>query len=296
MAKDLTATVDGKIAAQEQMPLMLVELYLNAGTLRFVAAKNNVTFGGTVYTAKFMKISKVDQSAEGQIGRIAVSFDNITGDMGAYIDDEDFSGKQLIIKRVWYGGGALASAADHNEYFNGFCEEVEEISKTLMTVPVTYGKPLQRQTLLKIYQRNCGHNFGDTVCNQLSRADLTSLCVLDTAVVSGSTDYIIDATKGKPLGSGVTDYWKFGTVDLWVKGSGVTYTRDVKTFYSGTSKTFFSPPLSVAIDNTYSYNIYKGCSKMWSSCGAESAYGPLSSNTPQYGGFLHLSTNVGGQS
>jgi len=289
MAKDLTATVDGLIDDQSQFPVILVELYLNAGTLRFVADKSNLTFGGTVYTAKAIRVSDVEQSAEGQIGRVTVDFDNVTSDMSAYLDDEDFYGKQLIIKRIWRN--AVGAAADYNELVNGVCEEVENIDKNWLSVPVTIGEPLHKRALLQIYKRSCNHEFGDAVCNQLGFADLATLSTKDKMMASGSTDYFI----GTKAISGTSDFWNCGRVEMWVKGGGVTYHREVLDFYSGTCKVFFVTPLDFSVGNTYTYNIFKGCTRTWDVCNALQPYGPSSSNTKQYGGFLHVSNNKGGQ-
>ena len=70
--------------------------------------------------------------------------------------------------------------------------------------------------------------------------------------------------------------------------------RNVVQFNSGTSKVIFDVGFTAALDNSWTYNIYKGCSKTWESCGATKAYGPTTNNTANFQGFLHLAGNVRG--
>ena len=290
MPKYLPSALRTILASEGQQPVIVVELYLDSATLRFAASQGNITWGGNVYTAKAMLFGSVNQNLEGQISSITISFDNVASDMAAYLNQEDFYGKRLIVRRLYRT--ALGSSANYIELFRGYCDEVEEVNKQWLTVPVAMGKLLEKKTLLESYSQTCNRKFGDAVCNQDTLADLTSLCVLDKAVVSGSTNYITDPTNLTQA----ADYWNYGFVQFWVKGSGVTYNRKIVDFNATLDKAILDVPMTFAIDNTYTYNIYKGCPKDWQACGsgATSPWGPSGNNRKNFKGFMHISQNVEG--
>jgi len=296
MAKDFSANVNTDKDAQQQQPVLLIILTLNIGTLRWVLDKSNFVFAGNTYTARFIEFPGVQFTAEGQIGRLSLKFDDVDSVMSGYLNAEDFYGKQLQVWRVWRNH--TVSADDYNELFNGFCEEVPEINNTSMTVNATYGKPLEVLTLLNLYSNSCNRIFGDDVCNQDGLSDVGgALASNDVAVTSGSTNFVLNTTV---VGSGTTDYWKYGKIQVWKKSSGVTATRRVISSSSGTSKIFFDTSAPWTIDNTYTFNVIKGCDKNYDTClaqttsGTSPIYGPSANNYLNFLGFIHTSKDVGG--
>ena len=146
MPKAIPASVITQMDAAAKRPAILVELGLSY-TLRFAAAKSNITFptGGNVYTAKAITVQGIGQSLEGQIQRITVDFDNVAKDMAAYADIEDFKGKTIIIKRIYLD--AIGNATYYNEVFNGYMEDPSRIGRHWLTVPAVTGKPLNKKVL-----------------------------------------------------------------------------------------------------------------------------------------------------
>jgi len=290
MPKYLPAALRTIIASETQKPVLVIELYLSLATLYYVAEKKSISWNGNPYTAKTIIFGSVNQSLEGQISNITVSFDNVLGDMAAYLNVEDFYGKQIIIRRLYRN--ALGSADNYVELFNGYCDEVQEVSKYWLTVPATMGESLEKRTLLQTYSPSCNRKFGDSVCNQDSLADLVTLCKLDKTVESGSTNYIVDSTNLTQ----VNDYWNFGEIQFWDKTAGVTYYRKIVDFNAALDKAVLDVPMTFAIDNSYSYNVYKGCPKDWQACGSGSTspWGPSGNNRKNFLGFMHISQNTEG--
>ena len=218
MAKLFTDDVNASKDAQLQSPIVLIEIYLNLGTLRFAAYNSNVVFNTNTYTAKAITMGDVNQSAEGQINRISLGFDNVLSDMNGYFLQEDFYNKKIIIRRIWINptsvlkkedGDALLletgdfllleqsgawGADEYNELFSGFLENPSKITPSQFNISATSGRPLIKKPLLKTYTSTCNNIFGDSFCNTDGHADLTSLSILDGSVGSGSTDYFIDGT------------------------------------------------------------------------------------------------------
>jgi len=279
MPKALDAAVITQMDAVQKRPCLLFELILST-TLRFCTGKVNVTFptGSNVYTAKAVEISGVSQSIEGSVNRITVKFDNVSKDMAAYADYEDFRGKQLIIKRVYLD--ELGDADYYNEVFNGYMERPSEIGREWLTVPAVAGKGLDRMALSFFYQRMCPWKFGGTECNTDGKADLTSLTASGTAD-SGTTTTLVDNALTQ-----VDDYWNHGRIEI--TRAGITYHRRVQDFAAATDTITLDVALPFAVDNTCTYTVYKGCDRTWDTCGASNAWGPSANNQANFGGCLHV--------
>jgi len=279
MPKNLTGAVVTQIDAAQKRPVILVELELSS-TLRYAACKSNITFptGGNVYTAKAIKVSGINQSLEGQIQRATIKFDNVSRDMAAYAHNEDFQNKRIVIKRVYLD--ALGDSQNYNEIFNGYIDKRPQIDRRWLTVSATIGKPLNRKALKICYQRLCPWVFGGTECNTDGNADLSSLKASGTAD-SGSTTTLVDDALTQ-----ADDYWNYGRIEI-TKGS-KTYYRKVKDFVSSTHTVTLDIELPVAVDNTCTYVMYKGCDQTWDTCGANNAWGPSANNQANFAGCLHI--------
>lgn len=289
MAKDLDANVITQIDAQQKKPVLLFEIELTGLTLRYVAYKTNIVFphgGATTYSAKAIQFGGVSQSLEGQIGRITTKFDNVSKDMAAYVNSYDFEGRKYTVKRIYLDADnhAPAVATEYIEVFAGVMEQSKEIGRQWLTIIATAGKPLKKKVLQNNYNILCGHRFGDTKsCNIDGNANLSTLTASGTAD-SGTTLTLIDAALTQADG-----FWNNGFIEI--TKSGTKYKRKVKDFDATLDKVTFDLGLPVTVDNTCTYQIWKGCDKTWKTCGANNAHGPSADNTLNYGGFLHIGEN-----
>lgn len=281
MTKTLTAGVLTQKNAAYKRIVLLYEIYLNLGTLRYAAYISNVTFptGGNTYVAKAIQFDSVAQTAENQIGRINIRFSNVLNDMAAYANIEDFKGKKIIIKRVYLG--SIATANDYEEVFNGTLEKPSSIGYEWFTVGATTGKALNKKVLNFPYQRMCPWKAGGTECNTDGNFDLTTLKATGTAD-SGTTTTLVDNALTQ-----VNDFWNFGRIEI--TKSSVTYIRKVKDFNATTDTIILDIGLDFAIDNTCTYVVYKGCDKTWNTCQGNNAWGPSSDNKLNWGGNIHIS-------
>lgn len=284
MPKSLPAQVITQLDAENKSPILLFEI--GATPLRYAAYMTNVTFptGGNVYTAKAITVAGVSQSLEGQINQITVKFDDITNDMSAYADNCEFKGAALIIKRVYLG--AFGDASYYKEVFNGYIESASDFDYDWLTVKASIGKPLTYRSTKFKYQRMCPWEFGDADCNTDGNADLTSLTASGTAD-SGTSTTLVDNALTQ-----VDDYWNYG--DIYITKSGITYRRIVKNFIAASDTVEWSVALPFAVDNTCTYDIYKGCDQTWDTCQANNAWGPSADNKLNFGGCIHISSRVDG--
>lgn len=279
MPRNIPSAVITQMDAQQKRPVLLFELGLSS-TIRFAAYKTNITFptAGSVYTAKAIQLSGVSQALEGQIGRITVKFDNVVRDMAAYANNEDFRGKTLVIKRIYLD--AVGDASYYNEIFRGYMERPSEFGRHWLTVPAASGKPLNRKSLIFSYQKMCPWIFGGTECNTDGNADLTSLTASGTAD-SGSTSILVDNILTQ-----IDDYWNNGRITI--TKAGVEYKRRIKDFVAATDTLTFDVELPVAVDNTCTYVLYKGCDQTHDACRSTVAWGPSADNKANFGGCLHI--------
>lgn len=295
MSRALNVSVSAQIASSQRKPVLLFEVSLGSGTTLYWAASNaDITFpsggGGTLYQAKAIRFSGIEQSTEGQINAVTVDFDNASGDMSAYLAVAALEGNPLVVKRVYQGD--MGNAANYVEVFHGTMEEPEEIGRYWVPVKATAGRPLFDRMLLDSYQRQCRHSFGDAQCNYDGLANLASAAMFSTGqVISGGTNFIIMKTVGVEGPAGVTgtndDIFNFGLIQVGL--SGTTYNRYCSDYISATSRAEWLAGTPAAIDNTYRFIVYKGCDKTWAACSRETyAWGPSGNNTDNFGGFLHI--------
>ena len=284
MSKSLDANIITQIDAQERKSRLLFEISLTGLTLRYAANISHITFpnGGTVYTAKAIQFSGVSQSLEGQIGRITVKFDNVSKDMATYIQHYDFEGRILTIKRIFLDANdnAPATSTEYIEVFHGKMEQPKEIGRQWFSITAAEGKSLSKKVLNNTYGKECRHIFGGTQCNKSGNADLTSLTAAGTAD-SGSIVTLVHSGLIQ-----ADDYWNYGKIS--VTKSGTTYIRKVKDFVAATDTITFDIALPTAVDNTTTYQVWKGCPKTWDACQANSAFGPNADNKLNFGGFIHI--------
>lgn len=285
MAKTLPSAVTAQMQLQQKRPALLFELGLSATTLYYVAEKDDITFAGNTYTSKAITVSEFTQSSEGQINRITVNFDNTERDMAAYALYSTFEGRPLVIKRVYKD--AISGTTHYNEVFRGTMEELVDIGRTWTPITATVGKPLYEKALLNEYVRTCRHNFGDSMCNMDGFSNLASTSnYANGQLLSGATNYmIIDTTVGSVTGTN-DDAFNYGVIK--VGKSGTTYIKTCSDWDSATSKALWTVGLPISLDNTYRYQIYKGCPKDLNSCTCAYAWGPISDNRINFGGFVHI--------
>jgi len=288
MSRALESAVSIQIIASQRRPALLFQIGLGSGTtLYYNNTLTNITFGGIIYTAKSIKLSKIKTSSEGQINKINLTIDNITGNIFSYINTFKFRNNSLIINRIYLGD--IGNPAYYIEHFRGTMEEPENMSQEWITIPAYSGKVLENKTLSLKYTKACQLMFSDSkTCNRDGFSDLTNVSMFSTGTVaSGSTNYLIMPTPGVAGVTGTNDdAFKYGKVQIGKNG--VTYDRMVSSYISGTSRVNWNVGIPNVVDNTYQFIVYKGCPKTWEACSSAYAYGPSGNNTDNFLGFQHI--------
>lgn len=283
MPKSLPAQVITQMDATIKRPVLLFELGLTS-TLRYAAYKSNVTFptGGNTYTAKAIQVTGLGQSLEGQTNRATIKFDDLSSDMSAYADAEEFKGLSLVIKRVYLD--ALGDVSYYKEVFNGKMESPDDYDYNWLTVKAYQGKSLNKRIFKFAYQRMCPWVFGGTECNTNGNADLSSLTASGTAE-SGSTTTLTDSALTE-----AGDYWNYG--NIYITYNGVVYRRKVADFDTGTDTITLDVALPFAVDATCDYEVFKGCDQTWDTCSNTEQWGPSANNSLNFGGCIHIESLI----
>lgn len=284
MAKDFEASVDTQVAAAKQRPIMLFEIELDSGTLRYAGVKSNLVFptGGNTYYAKDIELENIRFKSDDQLLQFTAKLDNVSRDMSGYNNAEKFEGKRFIAKRIWLD--ALGNASYYNELLYGDMKEPTTLDYHWMIVDIVMGSRLETKILQDYFQNKCNHRFGDSKCNRDGYADLTSLTASGTAD-SGSESTLVDDALTQ-----VDDYWNHGSIEI--TKSGIVYKREILDFDQGTHTLTFDVELPVAIAGSETYTVKKGCSQTWNVCQSNEAYGPSSDNKANFFGFFHIGNQV----
>lgn len=293
MPRDLSSAVSTKIALQQKQPSLLFEVEISSTTLYYTNDRRTIVFDNKTYTPKAIIVTDVQHSVEGSLSQITLQFDNVSRDMSSFVNSGIIENKNIIIKRIYHGTNFASGTTDYVEVFHGSMESPDEISRYWVTIKANDGKPLYRKALLQQYQKQCRYSFGNDYCNADNKVDLNSPSTMycEGNPTSGGTNYIIfNKTSGSTVGR-VDDAFNFGQILLGLNG--VTYTRSISDYTSATSRIDWVIGTPDTITTSHRYKAIKGCSMILSSCTAAYAYGPVSDNGDNFGGFLHIGENRG---
>jgi len=277
--QELETLVQTEVDAEWSRPVNIVEIALNAGTLRYAATNVNIVFptGGNTYTAKAMDFGNIKGGINDQIEECDVALDNVSADMQGYNAAEPFDGKRLTWKKIYRN--VLGSALYYAKKFDGYMTE-PDFTKQWCRIKCVRGKSLDRRLLTGIYAQECQNMFGDAKCNYSGFANLTSLTASGTAD-SGTVSTLTDSDLTQ-----VDDAWNFGRIEITI--SGIVYHRRIVDFDAATDTLYFDVPLHTAVSAGNAYQVWRGCNKTRNCCNAAYAYGPAASNVANFRGCQHI--------
>jgi len=288
MARSLSTDVNTQLAARQRIPVLLFEFYLDSGTLYYARTNKNITFPvttpptGQLYTAKAIEIGGISQSAEGQIQGVTINVDDISGVFRTLLTKgENFQWKKVIVKRVYLD--ALTSALNYYEYFHGYINQINTVSKTIFEIAASVGTPLETRMINWNYQKPCGWRFGDGHCT----IDLTNALYTKAGyATAGSTTYLEDYD----LLIQVNDYWNHGIIKITIAPN--VYIRKITDFIAASHRVIFDVALPEVVAVSHIYQIWKGCDQTFATCDGEgvNVWGPEIDNTIHFGGFLDIPT------
>jgi hypothetical protein len=279
MARTIQAAVTAILTASQRRPVLLFEL--GTTPFRYARHASDITFATNLYTALNIEITEAEYSTEGTINRITVKFDNLSGAMKTLFETNQMINAPLRVIRIYKE--SYATATYFVEYFEGFIERINEVSRWWVEVSAISGSSLQEKILSWYYIKKCQWAFGGPQCNRDGYADLTTLTYSGEASF-GATTYL---KRLELYGLYDDSTFKHGTVQVTVNG--ILYQRKISDYYNLLSHAYvvFDVPLPVAVQPGDNFQIWKGCNKLYSTCVCiDFPYGPTADNTNNFGGFL----------
>ena len=272
MTRDIPASLTSVVAADENKPIELYEIYsIGDATLYFAQAEDHVVFGTQTYTAIGIRREPVRTSVELEVDELSVRIDNVDLAFSKRAIASDFIGRPLIVKKVFREN--LGSATQYVPIFEGRMDE-PTLDQQALTVRVrSWLDALHHQIPRRVFSTLCNYQLYDascTVSKQLSTNIITG------RAIGSSTDGVLVAAV---LSGFANDYWgPIGTAKLFT-GSNAGIGREmIGSSQSSNSATFRVPfPYSIASGDLFS--VQRGCRKTVADCRSKF------DNYVFYGGF-----------
>lgn len=268
MARTLSPNVTAEAAKDQNRPVELYQIYLDAGPLFFAAHPENINYFDengtpTTYYALGLSRSPVRTNMDTKVDEVTVQLDNVTREMSAYIAHAEFVGRRLKIIKVFLE--YLANPADHVVIFDGIMD-APTITETAMQVTVVskldmlgFRVPRRR------YQRPCNWKFGSAECG----ISLASATVSGT-VQAISSDGLTLTLSGRTEAAG---YYVDGVLTI-----GSEWQRVVSS--NGATIVVDYPFVNAKVGDPYT--LRRGCDKTFETC--RDRFG----NQNAFGGFLSI--------
>lgn len=277
----ITEAIRNILQIPNKSPLHLFEISLTNTTLRYVAAKKPLVWpqGGNVYFSKGAEIRGYAKDInQNGTGIILVTFADADGAVRGNHQNDDFIGKQLTARRIFWP--ATTAADDAEILFQGRIEQVE-MQPNAFAIRVATTGTLRRKFPGHTFTARCRWKPGGTECNQdgnLANSTAPHRKEGTATVLSGTT---IDDTSRTEI----NDTWKWGSIT--VTDGNAVYERQVLGSTNAGVLTL-DMPIPSAVDSSVTYVLARGCDGTVSACMGEQAYGATANNLQNYGGFPQL--------
>lgn len=271
MSRTIPSSVSGFVAAVENRPVELYEVYLDTGTLYFAQAEANVTFGGQVYTAIGISRSAVHTSMELSVDEVEVRLDNVDRFFAQQVIATDFIGRRLVTKKVFRED--LSSASNFIPIFDGRIDE-PVLTQTTLTVKVrSWLDALHQYLPRRIFSSGCNYQLYDTSCTVAKT--LGTNVTTGTAIGSSTASVLVAAV----LSGWADSYWGPAGSLVIATGSNANLGREVKASSQSSNSVSLRIAFPYTINSGEAFTLSRGCRKTLADCMSKF------NNFPNYGGF-----------
>jgi len=271
MAKTIPTNIATEIQNESIHPYELYTIFLDNDTLYFTNHDQTISFFNTSDEATdflpiYIKRGDIQFDRSALISHCTVSLDNVNRAMGAYIAQNEFRARRMLIQMVFEGHTTLST--DVVALFDGLMDK-PQVSETQMQVEViSRGGTLAKQTPGRMYSIMCPWKFASSECNFDDEATQVTEQRID---IPGSTTVrIYDITRSE-----TQDYWKHGT---FILTSGLSSGQKRKIVSSSGNYVYLDYALASGVEVDDWYTLQQGCDKSITQCSGLS-------NSANYGGF-----------
>jgi len=271
MTREIPTALASKVAAEENRPLELFEVFLDTETLFLAQAEDHVVFGVQTYTAAGISREPVRTSLELEVDECSVRIDNVDLAFSQRAIATDFIGRQVVVKKV--DRDALGSSTNFLTVFDGRMDEPVLDQQTLSVKVRSWLDALHHVVPRRVFSTLCNYQHYDASC-AVSRTLGTNL-VTGTAIGSSTDEALVAAV----LSGFASAYWgPIGTLKFHA-GSNANVGREVIGSDQGSNSVSVRIPFPVSIHSGDVFSLSRGCRKTLADC--MSKY----DNFLNYGGF-----------
>ena len=268
MTRDIPSAITSIVAAQENPPRELYEVFLDSGTLFFAQAEDFVVLGTQTYTPIGVTRSPIRTSGELEVDEVTIQLANVDLAFSQRAVAEDFIGRRLVIKTVF------TTELNSGSFFVRFDGRMDEpvIDQMNFTIKVrSFLDALHHPVPRRIFSTLCNWQHYDTFC-AVSKTLGTNL-ITGTAIASSTAETLVSLA----LSGFIDKYWgPIGTVKMFT-GSNSNIGREVIESMSLDALVRIPFPFTITSGDIFS--IQRGCRKTITDCITKF------DNWENYGGF-----------
>lgn len=271
--KDVTSEAQDELDAQQNRPIELYDIYLEAETLHLTTYHDTISFfdpDGTPadYTPIAVERGPIEQDVLAKAIKVTCRIDNINQAMASYAATSKIKGRKVTIRQVFLD--AMASADDAIVILKNALIDAYTITESWLEATLTSSLgSLNIEAPRWHYQLQCNRKFASADCG------------VDINAAANKKDKTLDAgsTQTVLLDAGITegaDYWNDGECHI-LDGALAGQKRRIVASQNGQITVQFgfteAPATGVQV------RLYRGCDKTFQTCKNRFA------NQINYGGF-----------
>lgn len=258
MTRTVPTSVAGFVAAVENRPVELYEVYLDTGTLFYAQANDYVVFGAQTYSPIGIARAPVRTSVEMTVDEVEVRIDNVDLTQAKNIIATDFVGRRLVVKKAFRE--ALTSSGDYIGIFDGRMDE-PVLTQTQLSVRVrSHLDALHQYVPRRLFSSACNYQHYDAACT-VSKTVGTNLTT-GTAIGSSTATALVASVL-----SGYADAWWGPIGNLKMNtGSNAGLGREVLNSSQSSNSVSTRVAFPYAINSGEVFTLTRGCRKTTLDC------------------------------
>lgn len=174
--RDINNTFQSEKNKQENRPINLYTLVDYDGAsndLTYAGYDTDITFDGVTYSKFPITHENIKENTRGEVDKIRVIVGNVSRLIQAYLEDYDFTGKQIKIKTVWANQlGDTDAYIEEIYYIDSYTADQKNVSFLLSSkfditdLELPARKFSRNYCQWKFKSDQCGYSGAETECNK----------------------------------------------------------------------------------------------------------------------------------
>lgn len=174
--RDINNTFQSEKNKQENRPINLYTLVDYDGAsndLTYAGYDTDITFDGVTYNKFPITHENIKENTRGEVDKIRVIVGNVSRLIQAYLEDYDFTGKQIKIKTVWANQlGDTDAYIEEIYYIDSYTADQKNVSFLLSSkfditdLELPARKFSRNYCQWKFKSDQCGYSGAETECNK----------------------------------------------------------------------------------------------------------------------------------